>query len=412
MLLPLVSALALAAGPVTMQFDGPLKAGLQELAQRGGLNVVVVGDLPEPVQVHLTDARAEVALETVAQAYGLEVSRSAHEGAGQVWVLRRRGATAPEAPPVEPVAPSVSAPPSPGAPAEPPRATPETASAPERHRVGAGGPVVIERGQRVDTAVAYGGEVVVEEDAVVDEDAVAFGGDVVLKRGALVKGDAVSFGGQVVKEEGAEVRGDTVAFVASGLGASVMKGVAKTHGRVQEEVAEEEANEARGFGARLAFFLVQFAVLFGLGFVVMMLFPQRMKTLEATVGAEPGKSGVIGLLGLLASGPLTLLLVVTIIGIPVAMLLWAAVALVVPVGLAAVASAVGARLPTGRVRKTQAVVLAVGLLALLLVSRVPVLGSLALGVAVLVSLGAIIRTRFGQPPRGTPVLDPLQPAAV
>jgi hypothetical protein len=56
-------------------------------------------------------------------------------------------------------------------------------------------------------------------------------------------------------------------------------------------------------------------------------------------------------------------------------------------------------------RKTQALVLALGTLALMLVSLIPVLGKLAVGVAAFIGLGAIIRTRFGQPPRGTPIFD-------
>ena len=61
-----------------------------------------------------------------------------------------------------------------------------------------------------------------------------------------------------------------------------------------------------------------------------------------------------------------------------------------------------ATFPVLRGRKTQAAVLALGLALLLLVAQVPVLGGLVTAAACFVSLGAIVRTRFGQRPRGTP----------
>jgi hypothetical protein len=104
--------------------------------------------------------------------------------------------------------------------------------------------------------------------------------------------------------------------------------------------------------------------------------------------------------------------VVTLVGIPVAVMMWIALALFIPVGLAVVANAVGAKLPTGKLRKTQALVLAAGLFALLLVGQIPVLGPMVLAAAVFISLGAIIRTRFGQGGRGTPMLDQMPTAPV
>jgi hypothetical protein len=175
-----------------------------------------------------------------------------------------------------------------------------------------------------------------------------------------------------------------------------------------KKVAAEEARErgsGSSFGNRLASFLLQFAVLFGLGFLMMMFAPQRMKTLEANIRAEPLKNGLAGFLGLLAAVPATVLLVLTLVGIPVAIVLWPAIAFFIAVGLVAIANRVGTVLPTGRLRKTQALVLALGTLALMVASRIPVLGTFAVVIAAFIGLGAIIRTRFGQPTRGTPIFD-------
>lgn len=527
----------LAGSPVSLQFEGPLKDGLKQLAQKSGVNLVVIGELDEKVQLDLPNVDGQEALETIAQAYGLEVTRKG--AASNLWVVKKRAsplaeAAAPPAPPATPVAPVPAVPlvplltpvaaASPGDASDELRAEAERAReeaeklraqaeavrerldslrnasaeareqvreqlealkekareaaetarekadeareaarehaeeareaareqaeaareaaqeqaeaareaaqaeaelkreqlnlareqmALQRHKVSTGGPTTIEKNTRVETAVAYGGPVIVEENAVVEGDAVAFGGDVVLKKGAVVEGDAVSFGGSVVKESDAVVHGEVVSMGGAGFGTAVARNVVKK--QIEEKRQEEEANgsvaDARANGRGFAAFLMQFAVMFGLGFLLMMFAPHRMKALEATVRADPVKNGLAGFLGLLALVPLTAALVVTLVGIPIALMVWILVALFVPAGLAVVANVLGTKVPTGRVRKTQALVLAVGLLALLLIGHIPVLGPLMMTAAVFVSMGAIIRTRFGQSGKGLPVLDPMQQPA-
>ncbi len=97
----MMTAVLVTASPVALQYDGSLKEGLKQLAQKSGLNLVVIGDLDEKVQLDLPGVDGEEALETIAQAYGLEVTRSG-KGA-KVWVIRKAGGTA--APSVALVAP-------------------------------------------------------------------------------------------------------------------------------------------------------------------------------------------------------------------------------------------------------------------------------------------------------------------
>ena len=178
--------------------------------------------------------------------------------------------------------------------------------------------------------------------------------------------------------------------------------------RVSE--ASDAEDERSGFGRGVAKFLLEFAVLFGLGFVMMMFAPQRMKALEASIRAEPGKNGLAGLLGAIGVLALAAMLTVTLVGIPVVILMFPTVLLAVTVGLSAVANTIGAKMPTGKLRKTQALVLAVGLLVLVLSFQVPVLGLMVFFLTAAIAFGAIIRTRFGQNTRGTPMLDPMQTA--
>jgi hypothetical protein len=419
MSLSLFVALTLAASPESLKLEGQLKDVIEELARQGGLNVAIVGAPPEHVTLQLANLPPGQALRVLAETHGL----SAREVNG-LWIIRRDEAAAvPSASgsAVDDVPPTQAD----GEQAARRHDDPESAAGAlttqkrvltdaargegERHRVSAGGPVTVEPGSVVETAVAYGGPVVVAEGAVVTGDVVAFGGDVVLKPGAVVRGDAVAFGGKVVKDDGAVVQGDAVSIGGAGLGGALARGVAKS----VQPTPGSAALPVLDAGRSIAGFLARFAVFFGLGFLLMMFAPQRMRTLEATVRAEPGKNALAGFLGLVAAVPLTVMLAVTVIGIPVAVLLWLAMGFFfVPVGLAVVANAVGAAFPTGRLRKTQALALGLGLLLLMLAAEVPVLGPLLLSVAIFVSLGAILRTRFGQPPKGTPVLDPLRGVTV
>lgn len=451
MIASMLMAVAIAAGPVSVQFEGPLKQGLTAIAERGGLNVIVVGDLAEPAQIHLTDVTAEEALETVAKVYGLEVTKQ-----GKLFVLRRSAVpvAAPSPAPAAPVAaaPLVTpvAPNAPEAPAEVKQlltqlekleaeqqrlqdeteklqdeaerrdelkhdrdekleelaaAKAEHAKAEERagQVTSAGKPVVIARGETVKDAVSYGGPITVESGARVKGDAVAFGGDVVLKDGAIVEGDAVSFGGRVLRDGNATVKGEEVSFGGSGMVSSMAAHAVKASNAVDLEKAEEHSG-----GLSLATFLVQFVVFFVFGFLLMVFAPQRMKGLESAVRSQPVLSGVVGFLALVLAMPLTIFLLITLIGIPVAAVLWLALAFVVPMGLAAIANTVGTSMPLGRIRRTQAMVLALGLFVLLLVAQVPVLGPLMLSLAVCVSLGAVLRTRLGATPKGLPVMESVE----
>ncbi len=104
------------------------------------------------------------------------------------------------------------------------------------------------------------------------------------------------------------------------------------------------------------------------------------------------------------------MLTITIIGIPVMAALVLVAALAMVLGFTVVASEVGLRVPVLRGRKTQAVVLAVGLLVLLGLGAIPVLGWLVLIPAILMGFGAAILSRFGNRLRGIP--EPLPRSSV
>src|SRR6185295_11989759 len=159
-----------------------------------------------------------------------------------------------------------------------------------------------------------------------------------------------------------------------------------------------EHHESRepSHGGSLPLFLVWFAILFGSGFLAMMFAPERVRLLGAEMRRDPLRCGVNGMLGgVLGLPALTIMLCITIIGILVVPVLWVVVAAGCLMGIAALANEIGARLPLKNVRKTQAMVLASGVLLIELVGLIPVVGAFTKVAIAFLALGAVIRSRFG-----------------
>ncbi|EAU62099.1 conserved hypothetical protein, partial [Stigmatella aurantiaca DW4/3-1] len=253
------SAQAAASKPIDVSFRGTLRDALKQIAEEGGLNVVATGELDTAVEVHLRGITAEQALRTIARTYSLRLIRD-----GSIYTLRPMtgpekqaaeedtGESAPaSAPvPVAPLSPPVVAPPP-----LPPMAE-EEQTPPEIHRrirdemrkaqrrtkgehdvVARGQSIEIKKGESVDNAVVYGGNMVVrghvEEDAVVfggnleifgtvDGDVHAFGGNVTLHPGSSVGGDASAIGGSVIQNDGAHVEGGTESLEGKSIGSLVL----------------------------------------------------------------------------------------------------------------------------------------------------------------------------------------------
>ena len=464
---PQAAASAPAASTIDVSTRGSLRDVLKTIAEKGGLNLVATGDLDVPAEVHLRGVTAAQALNTVARAYSLRLEQD-----GAIITLRRMTpeekeaveqgrAQMPVIAPVAPAAPAATPAPAPVAEPQPPQppAPPEAhadAEAAEdaeeelremreqiraqfrrtrdelkrsnrsggRNVVARGQSLEVKAGQSVHSAVVYGGNLTVnghvEDDAVafggnleirgvVEGDAHAFGGNVILKPGAQVEGDVSSFGGTVEREDGSDVEGSINTFGGANIGRIVSREITKgikEAGPPGHHAEHDDDNEND-----LASFILTFAVLFGLGFLGQMFFPKRMKQLGDEIRTRPMQSGLTGLLGIIAMVPLTVVLCITIIGVPVALALWMAAPVAAAMGFAAMASEVGTRLPVMRGRKTQAVVLALGLVVMLVALSIPVLGVILTIFATMVALGAVIRIALGYRGRGSGIPEPISTAS-
>ncbi len=72
---PAAQAEARAQDTISVQFRGSLRDAIQKIAEEGGLNVVVTGELDAPAEVRLKNVSAEQALRTVARAYSLKLEQ-------------------------------------------------------------------------------------------------------------------------------------------------------------------------------------------------------------------------------------------------------------------------------------------------------------------------------------------------
>jgi len=427
----LAASPALASEHISFNFHGPLKKALHEIADKGEINLVIKGNLEEPAELLLKDVTPEEALQSLADAYHLQLDHK-----GKVWTVVAAAA------PAAPAPPAAAAPPAPPTPAEAPEEPEEPDEAEEsepaadvtakvdipsagkkkhlkihlRHHhhgndysvMGSGD---IAEGTTVGDAVAMGGNLAVhgtvEGDAVavggnldvfgtVNGSANAIGGTVHVHPDATIAGDVSAVGGSIISDEGCNIEGDRHQLAKGAVGQSLSRVV---QGLEEDDSEPDDAHpaavSARASTSTVLGFLVRFALLFSLGFLFMIFAPNRMKQLEQEIQGNPLRCGLTGFVGVFAIVGLTLILTITLVGIPFVVLLYLVLAVGLAMGFSAVASDIGMRLPFFRGRKTQALVLAVGLALMLLAGLIPVVGPIALTLTGLIALGAIIRTRFG-----------------
>lgn len=159
------------------------------------------------------------------------------------------------------------------------------------------GDIHVPRGKRVtDDVVAVFGSVDVEGE--VDGDVVAVMGSVHVRDGAEVQGEVVSVGGMVDQADGAIIQGQTVSvgFLPSSWGVPALP---FTLGAI-----------AAGWVAAV------FA-----GWIFALAFPGRLVRIATTASRRTGASLLLGLASLPGFVALVMLMLVTVVGIPLAFLL-------------------------------------------------------------------------------------------
>jgi hypothetical protein len=266
------------------------------------------------------------------------------------------------------------------------------------------GDVKMEAGSTAHQVTAVAGSVDLGAGASVEREVVAIFGDIHVGPGAQVGGDAVSIGGKIVIDEGGEVEGQQTSISLPDIG-QILAGIGRDRPR-----------EPPSKLVRVLSVLGEFAVLFTVGLLFLLLVPRRLEVVSAALGNAPVKTVLTGFLGLLALLLLAILLAITFVGIPLALVLLVALMVAGVLGVAAAGMFVGTAAAARLGRGGQVLRLALGTALMVAVGLVPVLGCMAWVTAWLFGFGAVIRTRFGQPPPAAPfdttvAAPPAPPAA-
>lgn len=239
-----------------------------------------------------------------------------------------------------------------------------------------GNNVIVPAGQVMTDVVAIGGDVTILNQGRVTNDAVAIGGDVILKPNASVGGDAVAMGGQIIKEAGALVGGNEVVAFSN---AKVLLDRFGLFGSI--------------YLINVLFFLASLMVIFAFGIFLLLLLPDRIQSIAATMHQQPFESGIWGLVSIVAITLFTALFSGSVFGfllIPIVNLAFVVAGLL---GAIATGLWIGKKvLP----RREQAVIpFLVGILILAVIGLIPMAGGLIILMLNLFGLGAVLRSRVG-----------------
>ncbi len=282
--------------------------------------------------------------------------------------------------------------------------------------------IVVEEYEEVDgDVVALGGDVTVR--GVVTRNVIAIGGEIFVASTGVVEGDAVSIGGDVVKETGAVIRGERV-----GVSIFPKKFLRPGPSRVIHPSTFLRFPPFPGhflgiegfYGLALFGRIIRIMLFLFLGIVVISIVPKNVAKVKDKIKKDFLKSALVGFVGEILILPIFILLIVTIIGIPVALLIEPLLILAALIlGYTGVSYFIGEKLKEGTSLKpdTPMMTLVIGILAvelvLLLARVVGVFGHFLFPfswiltfigwtiwyVAITVGFGASILTRMGSRPK-------------
>jgi hypothetical protein len=227
---------------------------------------------------------------------------------------------------------------------------------------------------------------------------VAVMGNVEIGPGAEVAQDVVSVGGRVHIDPTAHVGGSTHSISFPTL--------PQLPGKLSVQLLPDIPTPiAMFFGT-----LIRFAVLFVLGLLVLAVTPRRMEAVSSAMVSGPWRSLLAGLLGSVGMLLLAVLLAVTIVGlllVPVQILVVLAGAVL---GITALTYYLGRLFPLPASRRTMVLQLALGTLIFSIIAEIPILGAMVWVATWFLAFGAVLRTRFGQPPAAPLATTPAPPA--
>lgn len=186
-------------------------------------------------------------------------------------------------------------------------------------------------------------------------------------------------------------------------------------GEVKHLAQKQKKQEQQAYQDKAAGTIWWLLALYLTGAVIIWLFPTMTRGVASTIERRPGLSVATGSLVILFALPVFIVLLITLIGIPIALILGAVLAVAIYLSKFFTALTVGNLIArrTGWKPNPYADA-AIGLILITLLELIPVIGWLAALLSMLFGLGALViwfynRTRGGSTPASSPVA-PTKPA--
>ena len=361
-----VAVVAPEAAKISLQFDNiPVGEALQKIADAGHVNLVARNLGDTKITAHLENVTVDRAFELVLIGTPLRFDKdgdvfSVHELPRPTTFVVDQGLVRSNPPP------------------QPPSV---------HDAIAFGSNVEVGPSDTVKDAVAIGGNVTIYGH--VTHDASAVGGNLVIKCGGHVEGNTVAVGGYVTREacNGAPAtttHDDNVHFVGVPFSSENSSKKASRH--------EHDSDDDKWQPLET---LAHFSVLFLFGIVLLGITSTRLVAVRDAIRGGKARSFAIGILASFAAMFGCVALIVTLIGIPLALALIIGSVFAYYAGLVAVAWLIGESLPITALHNRPISTLAAGTAVLALISLVPHAGPGLVILLAIAGFGAVVSTRGG-----------------
>jgi hypothetical protein len=231
-------------------------------------------------------------------------------------------------------------------------------------------------GTLIGRVLAVGGTMKISGN--IEGDIIALGGRVTLSEGASVVGNILAAGGGVDRDDNVQLRGELNSVnLSQGL----------------------HVPQFYWFPANLRSFPLYSLYLLGLYIMAIILsyvFREQAATIETTLAAYPSRSLLVGILVSLLLLPVTILLILSVVGMPLAYLVWLCFLVAKLMGYVVVADATG-KFILGHLgkRTPQLLHLALGIIVLGALRAIPYVGFILGWLVLLVGVGSVSISKFG-----------------
>jgi hypothetical protein len=264
-------------------------------------------------------------------------------------------------------------------------------------------------------AICISGDLVLT--GTVEGDAVGIGGSVEVESTAVIQGDLVCVGGTLNKMKGASVEGEVINIPMPFI-RPILHHALKYAGKGEKKTIIINKHPLGGFGRRMATFflyLVKLIALIVFIFLILLFFKGGVERVSDAIANHFWKSALAGFIGIILLLPITLLLIVFVIGIPLVPLFWIAVFAGMIFGFACITYTIGkiAAEKKGWKDKSPYILAFIGLLVIEIIAFlgnlvmlpggpfvaiggvIKVIGFIVSYLAWMVGFGGVILTRFG-----------------